>query len=124
MRDYVEVGRGVRARLVHCSHHIVVIETQLDSGAEIPPHSHESLQVTILLKGRLALKIGSSEIVLTPTSYTIIPPNTVHSAKALEETVVLDANAPLTADRRQLLERLGAKECLQYLTRNNHELTH
>jgi quercetin dioxygenase-like cupin family protein len=74
----------------------------------VPGHSHESTQVSIVLRGRLLLGIeGEGERVVEPGGYTVIPPRVKHWARALEETLVLDLNAPLTSDRRELASKLG-----------------
>jgi len=55
MGEYREVMPGVRVRFTHCSPELVVVETLLDKGAEVPRHSHESTQVSIVLHGSLLL---------------------------------------------------------------------
>ena len=104
---YVEVLPGVSSRLIHCDEHIVVIETRLAPGAMVPRHSHESLQISFCVKGRMELVIGNEKVLMTPGSYRVIPPRVEHEARALEETVVVDVNSPLTEDRKELIERLG-----------------
>ncbi|NOZ88684.1 MAG: cupin domain-containing protein [Crenarchaeota archaeon] len=95
-------------RVVHCSGELVVTEARLEEGAVVPRHSHPSVQLTVVLRGRLRLLLeGRGELVLGPGGYVVVPPGVGHEAVALEETVVLDANAPLTEDRRRLLEKLG-----------------
>jgi quercetin dioxygenase-like cupin family protein len=110
MGGYKEVMPGVRVRFAYCSPELVVVETLLEQGATVPRHSHESTQVSIVLRGRLLLGLeGEGEKVVEPGGYTIIPSGVEHWAKALEETLVLDLNAPLTSDRRELASRLGFK---------------
>ncbi len=105
--SYVEVLPGVSSRLVHCDEHIVVIETRLEPGARVPRHSHEGLQISFCARGRMELVIGDEKVVMTPGDYRVIPPGVEHEARALEETVIVDVNSPLTEDRRELVERLG-----------------
>jgi len=106
--EYREVAPGVRVRFIHCSPELVVAETHLEPGAEVPSHSHESVQVSIVLRGLLILGLeGSGEEELAAGGYRVIPPGVKHWARAVEETLVLDVNAPLTRDRRELASRLG-----------------
>ena len=108
--DYKKIMDGVYMKPVHCSQELAATEALLEKGARVPAHSHPSTQVTIVLRGRLLLRAGGQELVLEAGGYTVIPPGVPHEAEALEETVVLDINAPLTGDRVELMEKLGA-EC-------------
>ncbi len=108
MGEYREVMSGVRMRLVHCDEGLLVVETVLDEGSEVPRHSHSSSQLTILLEGLLLFGVeGKGERVLRPGDYVIVPGGTVHWARALRASVVLDLNWPLTPERRELAEKLG-----------------
>ena len=99
---------GVEVRFVHCSGEAAVAETRLERGAVGPRHRHDSLQVSIVLGGRLLLGIeGRGEEALGPGEYRVIPAGAWHWARALEDAIVLDVNAPLTSDRRRLAEALG-----------------
>ncbi len=109
MSGWVELGPGVWMRLVHCSPALVATEARLSRGARVPGHSHPSTQVTVVRRGRLLLRVeGLGERLLGPGDYLVIPPGARHEAEALEDTLVLDVNAPLTPDRRELARRLGA----------------
>ncbi|MEB2837354.1 MAG: cupin domain-containing protein [Desulfurococcales archaeon] len=102
---------GVTMRFVHCSGEAAVAETRLERGAVVPRHRHDSLQVSVVLRGRLLLGVeGGGEEALGPGDYRVIPPGAWHWARALEDTVVLDINTPLTSDRKRLAEALG-HEC-------------
>ena len=107
MTEYREVMPGISSRLIHCDEHAVVIETRLEKGATVPPHSHECLQISFCVKGRLELRIGSESIIMTPGNYRVIPPGAVHEARALEESIVVDVNTPFTRDREKLVDALG-----------------
>ncbi|MCE4600491.1 MAG: cupin domain-containing protein [Desulfurococcales archaeon] len=105
---YRRVLEGVYMKLVQCSSEILVVETLLEPGAQVPEHSHESSQASIVLKGSLVFGVeGQGEKVLRAGDYTIVPSGVKHWARALEYSVVLDVNWPLTRDRMLLVERLG-----------------
>ena len=77
----------------------------------MPMHRHgDAVQVTVVLEGRLRLTVGGVERVLGPGDYVVVPPGVLHGGEALEDTRVLDINAPLTPERRRLAERAGV-EC-------------
>ena len=105
-----EIAPGVWMRLVHCSRELVATEARLARGARVPRHSHPSTQVTVVRRGRLLLATPQGERVLGPGDYMVIPPGVEHWGEALEDTLVLDVNAPLTGDRLELARRLGCSE--------------
>lgn len=108
--SYREVMPGVYSRLLYCSNSIVVVEALLEKNARVPRHKHGSLQISFCSKGRLKLVLGDDrELVLKPGDYALIPPGLEHEAIALEETIVVDVNAPFTEDRRSLVEKLGGR---------------
>jgi len=102
----VELTPGVCMSPVYGSRELAAVEARLAPGARVPRHSHPSVQVTVVLRGRLRLETPTWSRVLGPGEYAVVPPGVEHWAEALEETVVLDINAPLTEDRAALLERL------------------
>jgi quercetin dioxygenase-like cupin family protein len=111
--QYIEVMPGVRSRLLYCSDEAVVIEALLEKGAVVPRHSHTSLQVSFCRRGLLELKIGDKTVVMKPGDLQVIPPGVEHEARALEETVVVDINAPFTEDRKGLVEKLRGCQAAQ-----------
>ena len=99
---------GIKTRLVHCDNSLVAIETIIEPGARVPPHKHESLQVTIVLDGSLILGVeGLGEKIMGKGDYLVIPPRVEHWATSNSGARVLDINAPLTADRLELVKKLG-----------------
>ncbi len=70
----------------------------LARGAVVPPHSHESEQVSLILSGALQFVIGGKEILVSGGQMVLIPPHVVHSARALEDTVDLDIFSPRRED--------------------------
>lgn len=105
---YKRVLEGVYMKLVECSDEILIVETLLEPGARVPEHSHKSSQASIVLKGSLVFGVeGRGEKVLRAGDYTILPSGVKHWARALEHSVVLDVNWPLTRDRMDLVEKLG-----------------
>ncbi|WP_338251671.1 cupin domain-containing protein [Pyrodictium abyssi] len=104
-----ELLEGVCSRIAYCSRDLVVMESRIRRGARVPRHSHPSVQATFCLRGRLLLGVeGRGERVLGPGDYEVIPPGVPHWAEALEDSLVVDVNAPLTRDRLELARRLGA----------------
>ncbi len=72
----------------------------LEEGFDIQPHVHHNEQITLIVEGRLLVRIGtigSDEIreqVLGPGEVIAFPPYAPHGFKALERVVVFDVFSP------------------------------
>lgn len=71
------------------------------------PHTHASAQITIILKGKLRMRIGGEERVIGPGEFGYVPPNVEHSIESLDEYVLeLDVFSPPRVDIAARLEEL------------------
>src|ERR1700730_8961800 len=63
-----------------------------DAGSSIHEHSHENEEVWNVIEGQLEVTIGSESCVAGPGFVAIVPPNTVHSVKAVSNgrAIVVD----------------------------------
>jgi quercetin dioxygenase-like cupin family protein len=66
----------------------------------VPTHSHVSEQITWILDGAMKLWVGQpeKEVLLTPGSFLVIPPDVPHRAEAMEDTVDIDVFSPIRQD--------------------------
>jgi quercetin dioxygenase-like cupin family protein len=60
------------------------------AGGEGKPHSHPNEQVQVILRGRSLVHIGDEERMVGPGDAFLIPANTVHWGKTLEDTEVIN----------------------------------
>jgi mannose-6-phosphate isomerase-like protein (cupin superfamily) len=71
------------------------------------PHSHESTQLTYMLKGKLKMRIGDEERILVPGDFAYVPPNIEHRIASGDEYVLaLDIFSPPRTDIERRLEAL------------------
>src|SRR5262245_2795720 len=73
----------------------------LKKGCVVPPHSHESEQLSYIVEGALLFRIGADqreEITVHAGEVLVIPSNVVHSAVALEDTLDMDIFSPIRQD--------------------------
>jgi quercetin dioxygenase-like cupin family protein len=76
----------------------MVTQIFMKQGCFVPTHSHESEQITLVIKGALKFRLGGREFVLRPGDLLCIPSWMEHSAEALEETFEMDIFSPIRQD--------------------------
>ena len=78
----------------------MVAHITLKKSCSVPTHRHQSEQFACVLSGRIRFGLGAEgspdrkDIVLESGQVLYVPSNVLHSADALEETVVLDVFSP------------------------------
>jgi quercetin dioxygenase-like cupin family protein len=70
----------------------------LRKGCLVATHSHANEQLSTILTGALKFVINGREIIVRAGETLHIPPNTPHSAEAVEDTDAIDAFAPVRSD--------------------------
>ena len=86
------------ARQVIHAETMTVARVFLSKGCSVPEHSHPNEQISIMEQGSLRFAVGGQEKVLKPGDMLRIPPNTPHSAVALEDSVGTDLFSPPRED--------------------------
>jgi quercetin dioxygenase-like cupin family protein len=77
---------------------VMLARVLLKKGCIVPEHSHHNEQLTYILEGALKFWIDGREIVVHAGEVLTIPPNMLHKAEAVEDTVDLDIFNPPRAD--------------------------
>lgn len=77
---------------------IMFVQFILKKGAHVPPHKHESEQISYVIKGRLKFNINEKEYIIKDNELIIIPSNVVHEVLAEEDTIDIDLFAPPRKD--------------------------
>ena len=94
-----EIFPGLRARIVH-SARTSQSWVEIDEGATFPEHKHPHEQVVNVLEGVLELTVNGEVARLEAGDVFVIPPDTLHSGRALTACRVLDVFAPVREDYR------------------------
>lgn len=79
---------------------MTVGEVRIKAGSTLPAHQHPHEQITLMLEGEMDMQIGDQQITLLPGMVYVIPPNTLHSANAKKDSVVIDVFHPVREDYR------------------------
>lgn len=96
----IEMRPGVHRRTMGVTDEAMLCEFFLERDSIVPEHSHLNDQVGYLIFGKVELTIGTISRVLQPGDSYAIPGGVLHSARALENSVVIDAFSPPRDDYR------------------------
>ncbi|MBI3653287.1 MAG: cupin domain-containing protein [Acidobacteria bacterium] len=83
------------------SQHLMLAHVYLKKGCVVPQHSHDNEQLTYVLEGALHFYIGADEaheVIVRSGEVLVIPPNVLHKAIALEDTLDVDIFSPPRQD--------------------------
>lgn len=85
-------------RKVAVGENITVARVEVKAGAITQPHTHESEELILVLKGAWRFQLPGGEVTLAGNQMLSIPPGVEHSSVALEDTVAFDICTPTRAD--------------------------
>ena len=91
---------GWRVHFVH-SATMSFAHWTIEPGTALPEHSHPHEQVANPIEGEFELTIEGETQVLRPGTVAIIPPNALHSGRALTRCRILDVFYPIREDYRR-----------------------
>jgi len=96
----VEMLPGVHRRTMATTDEAMLCEFFLQRECIVPPHSHKNDQAGYVVYGRVEMTIGGDVRVCNPGDSYAIPGGIVHSARAVVDSLVIDAFSPPRDDYR------------------------
>ncbi len=90
---------GTSAKFVHAANMTIAYWT-FEPGAVLPAHAHPHEQVTNVLEGDFEMTVAGEVRRIKPGDVAVIPPNAVHSGKALVRCRLIDVFHPVREDYR------------------------
>ena len=85
-------------RKVALGDNIVVARVEVMQWAVTQPHTHDSEEVIIVLKGTWRFHMPTGDVTLRANQMLSIPPGVEHSSETLADTVALDICSPMRLD--------------------------
>ncbi len=95
--DKKELFPGCEAKLIH-SENMTIVQWNFKIGSHIPEHSHPHEQVANIIEGEFEFTIEGTTKRLNPGCVAIIPPNVMHSGKAITRCFIIDIFYPIRED--------------------------
>ena len=96
----VEMLPGVHRRTMGTTDEEMLCEFFLEKDSLVPPHSHKNDQVGYVVSGQVEMTIGDQVRIIQPGDSYAIPGGITHSARAVVDSVVIDAFSPPRDDYR------------------------
>jgi len=94
----VLIRDGIRKQnLVH-GKKTQMVKFFLEKGKSIPIHAHIHEQTGYMISGKMVLSVDSKEHTVNPGDSWCIPGKTPHSAKMIENCVVVEVFSPVRKD--------------------------
>jgi quercetin dioxygenase-like cupin family protein len=72
----------------------------IEAGAPLPEHAHPHEQVATVTEGQFELTVDGETRQLGPGQIAVIPPNAVHSGRAVTACQLIDVFHPVREDYR------------------------
>lgn len=98
--EVVEMLPGLARRTLVSDERLMICRFDLEKGVEIPGHSHPQDQAGYVVSGRIRISVSGESCDLGPGDSYSAPSEAIHSALALEKTVVVDTFSPPREDYR------------------------
>ncbi len=95
---WVKMLDGVYRQTLEHGDNTLLIKARFDAGAEIPTHSHPHEQTGTLIRGLLEFVIDGETLRTEPGDTWCIPGGVEHSARALEDALVVEVFSPVRED--------------------------
>lgn len=98
--DQIEMRPGIHRRTMGTTDEAMLCEFFLIRGAVVVAHSHMNDQVGYVVRGRVEFTVGDVVQLLAAGDSYAIPGGIIHSALAIEDSLLIDAFSPPRDDYR------------------------
>lgn len=95
---YIEAVAGVFRKTLVYGEHTLMTEFKLLAGHTLPAHSHPHEQTGYLISGHIILTVDGAPYDMRPGDSWIVLPNIAHSARIIEDSVVIEVFSPVRED--------------------------
>jgi unsaturated pyranuronate lyase len=98
--ESIEMMPGLFRKTLACGKSMMICQFNIDAGVEIPEHAHPHEQVGYVVMGKIRITIGGQSFDLGPGDCYCALSEDLHSAIALESSIVVDTFNPPREDYR------------------------
>ena len=87
-----------KRRILAHGEQMMMVENVFMTGDIAPEHAHHHTQITYVIDGALKFTVEGESRVLRKGDSVFIAPHAVHSAVAVEDSLIIDMFAPMRED--------------------------
>ena len=87
-----------KRRILAHGQQMMMVENEFKVGDTAPEHAHPHTQITYVIEGALEFTVGDETKILRKGDSAFIPPDAVHKAVAIEDSLLIDMFAPMRED--------------------------
>jgi len=92
-----ELFAGYHVQMMH-TERATVMYVRVEAGKPFPEHAHPHEQVTNVLEGEFEMTVGGETRVLRSGECAVIPPNVLHTGRAITPCRLIDVFTPVRED--------------------------
>lgn len=95
---YIAAVEGIKRKTLVYGEKTLMTEFILEKGRLLPGHRHPHEQTGYVVEGRIVLIVDGEEYEAGPGDCWSIPGEAIHSARVLEDSVIIEVFAPVRED--------------------------
>ncbi len=96
--DWEEMWEGIQRKIIGYDEELMLVKVRFRKGTLAPAHNHFHSQSSFIANGRFEVQVGDESQILSTGDGFYIPPNAIHSVKALEDGLIIDSFSPARDD--------------------------
>ena len=93
-----DVGGGLKRQILGYDAELMLVRVKFKKGSIGKPHGHPHRQVSLIESGAFEVHVAGKKTVLTAGDGFYVPPEAVHGAVALQDSVIVDVFSPARED--------------------------
>ena len=93
-----DIWGGITRRILAHEGGMMIVEATFQKGAVGTAHRHPHEQVSYILSGKFRYTMDGESYILEKGDTYYVPPEVLHGAEALEDSVILDVFTPQRED--------------------------
>ena len=96
--EWTDLGGGNRRKVILHTPELMQVAFSFEAGGIGAPHNHPHVQASYIAEGAFEVTIGGVTDTIGKGGSFIVPPNVVHSVRALEPGLLIDSFTPRRDD--------------------------